>query len=108
LPVAQSALTTFAVVCGLLLIPFVAPPTKAWVGGNTLSGDWRPSMMALGLLVGYGIMLAIPPLGAFFEIARLPVSLYLLVGVVAAVWGVTLRWIWRKRLLERFLQVDWD
>jgi len=30
-----------------------------------------------------------------------------LIGAVALVWGLTLRWIWRKRLLERYLQVDW-
>lgn len=108
LTAAQSALTTFAVVCGLLLIPFVAPPTKAWVGGNTLSGDWRPTLMALGLLVGYGVMLAIPSLGAIFEIRPLPIGVYALIGFVAVVWGLTLRWIWRKRLLERYLQVDWS
>ncbi len=108
LTAAQSALTTFAVVCGLLLIPFVVPPTKAWVGGNTLSSDWRPTLMALGLLVGYGVMLAIPPLGAIFEIRQLPIGVYILIGVVAVIWGLTLRWIWRKRLLERYLQVDWS
>jgi cation-transporting P-type ATPase E len=108
LTAAQSALTTLAVVCGLLLIPFVVPPTNAWVGGNTLSGDWRPTIMALGLLIGYGVMLAIPPLGAIFEIRPLPIGVYALIGVVAVIWGLTLRWIWRKRLLERYLQVDWS
>ena len=107
LTAAQSALTTLAVVCGLLLIPFVVPPTNAWVGGNTLSGDWRPTIMALGLLVGYGVMLAIPPLGAIFEIRPLPIGVYVLIGVVSVIWALTLRWIWRKRLLERYLQVDW-
>jgi cation-transporting P-type ATPase E len=108
LSVAQSALTTFAIVSGLLLIPFVVPPTKAWTGGNPLSGDWRPSLMALGLLAGYGLILAIPPLRAFFEMAPLSIGEYALIGVVAVGWGFTLRWIWRARLLERFLQVDWD
>ena len=107
LTAAQSALTTFAVVCGLLLIPFVVPPTKAWVGGNAFSGDWRPTLMALGLLVGYVVLLAIPPLGAIFEISPLPIGVYVMIGAVALVWGLTLRWIWRKRLLERYLQVDW-
>ena len=107
LPAAQSALTTFAVVCGLLLIPFVVPPTKAWVGGNLLSGDWRPTLMAIGLFAGYVILLFIPPLRGIFEIRTLPIGVYALIGVVAMVWALTLRLIWRKRLLERFLQVDW-
>jgi cation-transporting ATPase E len=63
--------------------------------------------MALGLFAGYGVMLAIPPLGGIFEIRPLPIGAYALIGVVAVIWGLTLRWIWRKRLLERFLQVDW-
>jgi len=108
LTAAQSALTTFAVVCGLLLIPFVVPPTKAWVGGNAFSGDWRPTLMALGLLVGYVVLLAIPPLGAIFEIRLLPIGVYVLIGAAVVIWGLTLRWIWRKRLLERYLQVDWS
>ncbi len=108
LTAAQSALTTFAVVCGLILIPFVVPPTKAWVGGNALSGDWRPTLMALGLLVGYGVMLAIPPLREIFELMSLPIVVYALIGVIAVAWALTLRLIWRKRLLERFLQVDWS
>lgn len=107
LTAAQSALTTFAVVCGLLLIPFVVPPTKAWVGGNALSGDWRPTLMALGLFAGYGVFLAIPPLRGIFEISPLPIGVYALIGAISVVWALTLRLIWRKRLLERFLQVDW-
>ena len=108
LPVAQSALTTFAVVGGLVLIPFVVPPTRAWVGGNSLSGDWRPTLLALGLLLVYAVMLAIPPLGRFFELTPLDLGDYLLIAGVAVGWGLTLRWIWRHRLLERFLQVDWE
>ena len=38
----------------------------------------------------------------------LPIGVYSLTGVVAVVWALTLRLIWRKRLLERFLQVDWS
>ena len=108
LMMAQSALTTFAVICGLLLILFVVPPTKAWVGGNELSGDRRPSLLALGLLLGYSGMLAIAPLSEFFELARMEMRDYLLIGIVAVSWAVILHWIWRIRLLERFLQVNWE
>jgi cation-transporting ATPase E len=63
--------------------------------------------MAIGLFVGYVIMLFIPLLRGIFEIRPLPINVYALIGVVALVWALTLRLIWRKRLLERFLQVDW-
>ncbi len=108
LAIAQSALTTFAIVCGLLLIPFVVPPTRAWVGGNRLSGDWRPTLLALGLLLGYVVMLVIPPLRGFFELVSLRMSDYALIGAIAVAWGLILLWIWRARLLERFLQVHWE
>jgi cation-transporting P-type ATPase E len=107
LPLAQSALTTFTITSGLLLIPFVVPPVRAWVGGSSLGGDWRPTLLALGLLVGYGVLLVIPPLRAFFELTVLDAHSYLLIGLAALTWLLVLRWIWRARLLERFLQLDW-
>ncbi len=107
LPVAQSALTTFSIVSGLLLLPFVEPPARAWTGGSKLSGDWRPSLLALGLLAGYAGLLVVPPLRAFFELTALDGRSYLLIGLAALTWVVILRFIWRTRLFERFLQLDW-
>jgi cation-transporting ATPase E len=107
LPVAQSALTTFSIVCGLLLLPFVDPPTRLWTGGSKLSGDWRPTLLALGLLVAYTTLLTIPPLRAFFELTALDGHSYLLIGLVALAWAVVLRFTWRARLFERYLQLDW-
>ena len=107
LPLAQSALTTFTITSGLLLIPFVAPPVSAWAGGSSLGGDWRPTLLALGLLASYAALLAIPPLRAFFELTALDPRSYLLIGLAALAWAVILRWVWRARLLERFLQLDW-
>jgi|SRR5579885_1261332 cation-transporting ATPase E len=107
LSMAQSALTTFTIVCGLLLIPFVEPPSKFWVGGSGPGGDWCPSLLALGLLLGYAGLLAIAPLRAFFELTVLDGTIYLSIGAVALAWALLVRWLWRFHLLERFLQVDW-
>lgn len=106
LPAAQSALTTFGIVCGLLLLPFVEPPTRLWTGGSKLSGDWRPTLLALGLLVAYAALLAIPPLRALFELTALDGRSYLLIGLVALAWATILLFTWRTRLVERYLQVD--
>lgn len=107
LPAAQSALTTFTILGGLLLIPFAVPPARAWVGGSSLVGDWRPTLLALGLLAGYAALLAIPPLRAFFELTALDPRSYLLIGLAALAWALLLRWVWGARLLERFLQLEW-
>lgn len=58
--VAQSALTTFSVLGGLLMIPFVVPPTTFWTGGSELSGDWRPTVLALGMVVVFLVIVVLP------------------------------------------------
>jgi cation-transporting ATPase E len=103
---AQSAVTTVGILSGLLLLVFVEPPLELWVGGDRLSDDWRPGFLALGLLVAYGGVLCVPALRAFFSLAPLSGFAYLLLGVIVIAWAVALRWIWRSRLLERFLELE--
>jgi cation-transporting ATPase E len=100
---AQSALTTFAVCSGLLLVPFVAPPARWWAGGSTLAGDRRPALLAAGLLALYLVVIAIAPLRAFFSLAALHPIDYLLIGAAALLWSVVQRWLWRAHVLERLL-----
>lgn len=106
LETARTALTTAAVLCGLVLIPFVEPPTEAWVGGDVLSGDWRPTILALGMLGLYGVIVTVPSLRAFFKLRLLRGFDYLLIGIVVAVWALLLRLIWRARLFERLLDLE--
>ena len=106
MPRAQTALTVYAVICGLLLLVFVEPPTKAWAGGDDLSGDRRPAVLAFGLLLLFLMVLAIPPLRRFFELSRLSAADLAVIGALAAVWALAQRWIWRARLIERFIGAD--
>jgi cation-transporting ATPase E len=101
--IARTALTTITVLCGLVLIPFVEPPTPAWVGGDELSGDWRPTFLALGMLVLFGAIMLVPALREAFELTSLQWLDFLLIGIVVGVWGIALRLIWRVRLFERLL-----
>jgi cation-transporting ATPase E len=102
----RTALVTILVLCELFLIPFLKPPTTAWVGGEPLSGDWRYSITALVLLLVYLTILAIPPLQKFFELVPLSLLNCLFLGLVALEWCLILRAIWRTRFLDRFLGVD--
>ncbi len=88
--------------CGLLLIPIVQPPTRHHGNGEE-RGDWRPTILAIVLLILYAMILAIPTLRQFFEMTPLGITDYLILGVVAIVWGLLLRWTWRARWLDRFL-----
>jgi cation-transporting P-type ATPase E len=105
---AQSALTTFAVCSGLLLVPFVGPPARWWVGGSKLGGDWRPTLLAAGLLVFYLVVIALPPLRTFFSLTALHTIDYVFIGAAALIWSLIQRWLWRAHVLERFLQLTWE
>jgi cation-transporting ATPase E len=101
--VARTALTTAGIFCGLILIAYVEPPTRMWVGGDVFSGDWRPSALAGALLLLYGMIMALPAGRGFFELVPLRATDYLLIGALVIVWALLLRLIWRTRLPERLL-----
>jgi cation-transporting ATPase E len=97
----QTAMTTALMLCGILLVIFVEPPTPWWVGGDEYSGDKRPTYLAGVMLAMFLAVLAIPQARDFFELGVLgPVEWAVVLGVVV-LWGLGLRMIWRGRLLER-------
>jgi cation-transporting ATPase E len=103
---ARSALVTILVMGQLLLLPFLKPPTKQWVGGEPLSGDWRYTIVAMVLLGLYFIIVAVPPFRQFFELTPLSPFGYLFIGLIAIEWCFILRATWRGRFLDRFLGID--
>jgi cation-transporting P-type ATPase E len=103
---AQSALTTFLVYSGLLLIVFVEPPIQWFVGGDEFSGDWRPTILAVASLLVFWLILRFEPLRSFFELLRLPPRLHFAIICLTIIWMLILRIIWRKNLLERFIGIS--
>ena len=71
-----------------------------------MSGDWRPTALALGMLGVYACVMGIPLLRDSFELVSLRLTDYALIGIAVAVWAFLLRLIWRTRLLERLLSRD--
>jgi cation-transporting P-type ATPase E len=106
--IARTALTTVLVFMGLILVPFVEPPTQRWVGGDVLSGDRRPSILAVLMLIAFIVVKLHEPLRIFFELELLQVTDYLFLVTVAWIWAIMLRFIWRERLFERFLGVNFE
>ena len=102
---ARSTITVFATVCGILLVVFVAPPIRFLAGGNALSGDLRPAILAVVLLGGLTGILAVPLGRAVFEIGPLPPFDVATIAVVAPLWALLLRFAWRFRLLEHVLGI---
>jgi cation-transporting ATPase E len=104
---AQHTLTYALIVCGLLLIIFVEPPIKDFVGGDELSSDRRPTWLAIGLFLLFLASFVISPLRDFWGLMPLrQYSDYLVIGVVVIFWALALRYIWRARFLEKYLDVD--
>jgi cation-transporting ATPase E len=104
---AQTTLTYIIVICGILLVIFVEPPTKWWAVGDVLSGDWRPTILSLGLLILFIVFLATPALREFYGLTLLRQSdHYVVIALSVIIWVVILRFVWRARLVERYLKMD--
>jgi cation-transporting ATPase E len=103
LPVAQTAVSAFLIAVGLFLVIFVEPPTRWWTGGTELSGDWKPTIMAVVLMLAIPVLINVPIINDFFSMKPLRLEYNGLVIAVTAVWVLTVRLFWRQRLLERFL-----
>jgi cation-transporting ATPase E len=103
---AQSALVTMQMLGGLLLLLFLKPPLPSWVSCEPLSRDWRYTKLAFILIGVYVLILVVPFLRRFFGLIALSLNEFLIIGLVALLWCLVLRYVWRHRLLERFLGVQ--
>jgi cation-transporting ATPase E len=106
-PVAQTALASFLVLAGLLLVIFVEPPTKWWTGGDELSGDWKPTIMAVLLIIAFFIISAIPFLRGFFALTELTPFEWALVCGTTIIWLFAVRFFWRHSITARFLGIKY-
>ena len=106
-PYTQLALTYASIAMGLFLVIFVQPPTRFWTGGDRLAGDWRPTLLALGLFVLLVASPYIPILKDFFGLEPLH-SLQdgLVIVGMTLVWMFGLRFTWKHRLVDRYLDLD--
>jgi cation-transporting ATPase E len=102
---AQTSLTAFLVATGLLLVVFVEPPTRWWVGGDAYSGDRRPTILAACLGLAFVAIMIVPAVRDAFALQSLPAANIALVLAAALIWLVLVRWVWRKKLLERFFGI---
>jgi cation-transporting ATPase E len=90
---AQTALTSFFVLAGVLLMVFAEPPIRWLAGGAPYSGKWMPTIAAVVLIVAYAIIL--------FALPRVRGVL-----LMTVIWVFVQRAVWRARSFERFLDLD--
>ena len=102
LEAARSVLAIFMVLAGILLVVLVEPPTPWWAGGDTLTGDWRPTWLALGLAAAF-IVINLTPLRDIFALEPISGVEALAIGLTLAAWLLTVRYFWRQRVVMRFI-----
>jgi cation-transporting ATPase E len=100
---AQTALTSYLVYSGLLLILFVEPPVAWFAVREPLTSDRRPALLALGLAIGYVVVLQVPPLRDFFQLVGPGPREAGLVALGVGAWLLLVRTFWTRRLVDRFL-----
>jgi cation-transporting ATPase E len=104
---AQGSLSMFISWTACLLLLFIEPPSRFFLGWRTeVSPDKRPAWLALGLFVLFTIIWSYAPLGYYFGILVKPLRPQLQILGVVVIWFFVMRTIWRLHLFERFLGVD--
>jgi len=102
----QQVNTYGLIMMGLLLIIFVEPPTRFWVGGDILSGNWRNPLLVLGLFLLFVFARYLPITQELLLLSPLrnPVDT-LIIGIVVVFWLFILRSIWRTSWLSRYVGI---
>jgi cation-transporting ATPase E len=102
LDLARTAFTSFAVLCGLGLLPLLEPPVGESMSGADADGaDVRPTLLAVGLLGVYAAFFAVAPAREFFELAPLALGDVVLLAALAVAWALLTLAFWRIRLVAR-------
>jgi cation-transporting ATPase E len=101
---ARTAFTTFAVFCGLGLLPLLEPPIGESISGADADGaDIKPTLLAIALLGIYGLFFVIPPVRDFFELVPLPWSDVALIAALALIWAGLVMVFWHLRVVDRLM-----
>jgi len=93
---AQLALTHMLVISGLVLLIFLRPPKRTSPIKQNSTKDWRATFLALGLLITYLIIAAIPYTYKIFRLTLLAKpSDFFVVGLAVLTWSVIVQIIWK-------------
>jgi cation-transporting ATPase E len=105
---ARTVLLNFLTLTGIVLIIFAEPPTQFWVGGDDFSGDWRPTILAIAMMICLLLSNLLPSMRDIFELQVLTLTDYAVIIGATIIWTVLMRYVWKTRLFDRFLSLDGD
>jgi cation-transporting ATPase E len=101
---ARTALTLTAIGCGLLLLPFLAPPNPSGAGTGPANGDWRPALLAVGMGALFILFVLVEVTRSFYELVLPDAWGLALIGLVVVAWAAILRSFWRGKIVSRVQQ----
>jgi cation-transporting P-type ATPase E len=99
--VARTVLVTASVLAGIMLVAFVNPPHRWFAIVEPSTGDWRPAAVAAAMVLGYVLILLIPPIREFYELEILSPAAYAAIAGALVIWLIVLRGVWRLQLIAR-------
>ncbi len=106
---AQGSLSIFVSWTAVLLILFLEPPSRFFLGWREeVSPDKRPVVLAAVLFVVLLFVWSVDPIGYYFGVLTKPWFITAAIMGVVAVWFFLIRAIWRANLLDRFLGLSRD
>ena len=100
---AQTGLSTFVSLASILLILFLAPPTRLFSAWTRPTGDKRPAILVAALLAVLVGALFTPAVSDYFGLTGAAPPVYTTVLPVLAVWFVVLGAAYRFRVLDHLL-----
>ena len=71
------------------------------------TGDWKPTMLAVLLIIGFFIISAIPFLRDFFALTEMTPFEWALVCGTTIIWLFAVRFFWRHSITARFLGIKY-
>ncbi|PPK94563.1 P-type E1-E2 ATPase [Kineococcus xinjiangensis] len=101
--VAQTSLSMFTSVTGLLLVLFLEPPARFFRGWAPVSPDRRPAVLVLVLFATFVVVLQTPALARYFGLHTPGGFEAPVVTAATVLWFFLLRTVWRHDLLRRAL-----
>ena len=100
---AQTGLSTFVSLASVLLILFLAPPSRLFAAWTRPTGDKRPAILVAALLAVLVGALFTPAVSDYFGLTGAVPPVYNTVLPVLALWFVLLWAAYRFRVLDRLL-----
>ena len=103
---AQTGLSTFFCFASFLLISFLMPYSRFFAAWTAPTGDRRPALLVLGLIVVFSAVLCVPVLWNYFGLMGPSKPVFLVVLPALVLWYLTLTFVFRHRLFDRLLGLD--